>query len=179
MILAIVVDRQGWPIAWEVMPGNRVDGKAFQELIGLLRRRFQIGQVIVVADRGMISHNNLELLTEDSDSPFEYIVGCRMRKQKEITEEVLSRGGRYHEVSKKLRVKEVEVEGRRYVVCFNEEEAKKDKAARESMVRATIIDAISRNYNVTVIEDCVFDRIEISHKVSLLDMWMKYCDVIS
>ncbi len=46
-------------------------------------------------------------------------------------------------------------------------------------VRATIIDAISRNYNVAVIEDCVFDRIEISHKVSLLDMWMKYCDVIS
>jgi maleamate amidohydrolase len=46
-------------------------------------------------------------------------------------------------------------------------------------VRATIIDAISRNYNVAVIEDCVFDRIGISHKVSLLDMWMKYCDVIS
>lgn len=46
-------------------------------------------------------------------------------------------------------------------------------------VRATAIDAISRNYNVAVIEDCVFDRIEISHKASLLDMWMKYCDVIS
>lgn len=46
-------------------------------------------------------------------------------------------------------------------------------------VRATVVDAISRNYNVAVIEDCVFDRIEISHKVSLLDMWMKYCDVIS
>lgn len=136
VILAIVVDRQGWPIAWEVMPGNRADGKAFQELIGLLRRRFQIGRVIVVADRGMVSEQNLELLTEDSDSPFEYIVGCRMRKQKEVTEEVLSRGGRYHEVSPKLKVKEVEVKGHRYVVCLNEEEAKKDRAARESMVKA-------------------------------------------
>lgn len=46
-------------------------------------------------------------------------------------------------------------------------------------VRATVVDAISRNYNVAVIEDCVFDRIEISHKVSLMDMWIKYCDVIS
>lgn len=46
-------------------------------------------------------------------------------------------------------------------------------------VRATAIDAISRNYNVAIIEDCVFDRIEISHKTSLLDLWMKYCDVIS
>jgi nicotinamidase-related amidase len=46
-------------------------------------------------------------------------------------------------------------------------------------VRATVVDAISRNYNVAVIENCVFDRIEISHKVSLFDMWMKYCDLIS
>jgi len=136
VILAIVVDRQGWPIAWEVMPGNRADGKAFQALIGLLRRRFQIGRVIVVADRGMVSKENLELLTEDSESPFDYIVGCRMRKQKEVTEEVLSRGGRYHEVSQKLKIKEVKVKGHRYVVCLNEEEAKKDRMARESMVKA-------------------------------------------
>ena len=136
LILAIVVDRQGWPIAWEVMPGNRADGKVFRELIGILRRRFQIGRVIVVADRGMVSEENLELLTEDLASPFDYIVGCRMRKQKEVTEEVLSRGGRYHEVSQKLKVKEVEVKGRRYVVCLNEEEAKKDKVTRDSMVKA-------------------------------------------
>lgn len=46
-------------------------------------------------------------------------------------------------------------------------------------VRAAAVDAISRNYQVAVVEDCVFDRLEISHKVSLLDLWMKYCDVIS
>jgi maleamate amidohydrolase len=46
-------------------------------------------------------------------------------------------------------------------------------------LRATTVDAVSRNYNVAVVEDCVFDRLEISHKVSLLEMWMKYCDVIS
>jgi len=136
VILAIVVDRQGWPIAWEVMPGNRADSKAFRELIMLLRRRFQIGRVIGVVDRGMVSQQNLELMSQDEEFPFDYIVGCRMRKQKEVTEEVLSRGGRYHEVSKKLKVKEVEVKGHRYIVCLNEEEAKKDKVARESMVRA-------------------------------------------
>jgi transposase len=118
------------------MPGNRADNKAFRELIGLLRSRFQIGRVIVVVDRGMVSQQNLELMTQDEEFPFDYIVGCRMRKQKEVSEKVLSRGGRYHEVSKKLKVKEVEVKGRRYVVCLNEEEVKKDKAARESMVRA-------------------------------------------
>jgi nicotinamidase-related amidase len=46
-------------------------------------------------------------------------------------------------------------------------------------VRATCVDAISRNFDVAVVEDCVFDRISASHKVALLDLWMKYCDVIS
>lgn len=46
-------------------------------------------------------------------------------------------------------------------------------------VRATVIDAVSRNYNVAVIEDCVFDRIQLSHKAGLFDIWMKYADVIN
>ncbi|MFG6117975.1 isochorismatase family protein [Thalassobacillus sp. B23F22_16] len=46
-------------------------------------------------------------------------------------------------------------------------------------VRATAIDAVSRNFNVAVVEDCVYDRIELSHKASLFDLWMKYADVIN
>jgi maleamate amidohydrolase len=46
-------------------------------------------------------------------------------------------------------------------------------------VRATCVDAISRNFDVAVVEDCVYDRISASHKVALLDMWMKYCDLMS
>jgi len=46
-------------------------------------------------------------------------------------------------------------------------------------VRAACVDAVSRNFDAAVLEDCVYDRISISHKVALLDLWMKYCDVIS
>jgi len=45
-------------------------------------------------------------------------------------------------------------------------------------VRAACVDAVSRNFNVAVLQDCVYDRISASHKVALLDLWMKYCDVI-
>ena len=45
-------------------------------------------------------------------------------------------------------------------------------------VRAFCVDAVSRNFNVALLEDAVFDRISVSHKVALLDLWMKYCDVI-
>ncbi len=44
-------------------------------------------------------------------------------------------------------------------------------------VRATAVDAVTRNFNVGVVADAVYDRIELSHKAALLDLWMKYCDV--
>jgi len=46
-------------------------------------------------------------------------------------------------------------------------------------VRATCIDAVSYGFNAAVLEDGVADRIQTSHKASLLDLWMKYADVIT
>jgi transposase len=57
-----------------------------------------------------------------------------MRRQKEVNEEVLSRAGRYRTVRDNLEVKEVMVEDRRYVVCRNPEQAKRDKASREGLL---------------------------------------------
>jgi len=45
--------------------------------------------------------------------------------------------------------------------------------------RATAVDAVTRNYNTAMIEDAIYDRIQLSHKAALLDCWMKYCDVIN
>ena len=46
-------------------------------------------------------------------------------------------------------------------------------------VRATAIDGLSYKYNVFVVEECTFDRFELSHLVALWDMNAKYADVIS
>jgi len=46
-------------------------------------------------------------------------------------------------------------------------------------VRATVIDATSYRFKVGLIEDCTFDRFQISHKVNLFDMHVKYADVVS
>ncbi len=45
-------------------------------------------------------------------------------------------------------------------------------------VRATAVDAVTRGFRVAVVADAVADRIVASHKIALLDMWMKYTDVI-
>jgi maleamate amidohydrolase len=45
-------------------------------------------------------------------------------------------------------------------------------------VRATVVDAYSHNFRVTVVEDGCFDRSEASHAINLCDMNAKYADVV-
>jgi len=133
LVLGVAVKRKGWPVSWEVFPGNTADPEAFEAMITKMRTRFRIGRIIIVADRGMMEKKSLELLTS-GQTPYDYILGCRMRIQKEIGAEVLSRAGRYQEVAENLKVKEVLVGAHRYVVCLNEEEERKDEAAREAIL---------------------------------------------
>src|SRR5271169_2997183 len=84
----------------------------------------------------MISQNTIDDLEQQG---WPYILGARMRRQKEVREQVLTDRRRFqavHEARVKstdpapLKVKDVWVEKRRYVVCINEEEVEHDRAAR-------------------------------------------------
>lgn len=45
-------------------------------------------------------------------------------------------------------------------------------------VRATAVDAQQHGFDVVLPQECLFDRIEASHKIGLLDLWMKYAEVL-
>lgn len=51
-------------------------------------------------------------------------------------------------------------------------------ATTSGCVRATVLDAFSLNYRVTVAEEACFDRSQASHAVNLCDMQAKYADVM-
>lgn len=140
MVVAMVLDDEARPVCCELLPGNTADIKTLIPVIDRLRERFGITQVCVVADRGMISK---QTIVELGKRDIRYILGARLRNVKEIREEVLSRGGRYREVDgprvksndpSPLKVKQVLVEERRYIVCHNEEQARKDRADREAII---------------------------------------------
>jgi transposase len=133
MVMGAVLTGEGRPVCCELWPGNQADGTALLPVVDRLRQRFGLKRVCWVADRGMISAQTIEGLEKRK---LEYILGARMRRQKEVREEVLERGGRYQEVAENLRVKEVWVEDRRYIVCHNPQEALKDAADREAIVKS-------------------------------------------
>ena len=144
MVVGAVLDGEGRPLCCELWPGNVTDVKTLIPIVDRLRTRFQIRSICVVADRGMISKETIAQLQAD-ERQVHFILGARLRNVKEIYETVLSRGGRYrvvHEARQKstdsspLKVKEVRVGDHRYVVCLNDEQAKKDLADREAILSA-------------------------------------------
>jgi len=142
MVVAVVLDGRGRPICCELWPGNTTDVKTLLPVVDRLKQRFHITSICIVADRGMISAGTIAAL-QAAHRDTRYLLGARLRAVKEIYEEVLSRPGRYHEVygpkqtskdPSPLKVKEVRVHERRYVVCHNEDQAKKDAADREAIL---------------------------------------------
>lgn len=131
LVVGVVMRRDAMPVCCEIWPGNTSDIKTLVPIVKALKKRFEIRKVILVCDRGMVSKANLEELEK---AQFEYIVGMKMRGLVEVRDEVLGRAGRYQQVGPNLQVKEVSVEGRRYVICYNPEEAEKDRKDREAIL---------------------------------------------
>jgi len=140
MVVGAVIDDRGKPICCEMWPGNTTDVKTLLPVIDRLRKRFGISRFCVVADRGMISADTIEEL-ETRKIP--YILGTRMRRVKAIKFDVLSHGGRYREVYPEgvtskdpapLKVKEILHNQKRYIVCMNTRQARKDAADREAII---------------------------------------------
>lgn len=132
IIIGVVMTGEGKPICCEFWPGNMSDIIALKDIVKNLKERFSIGRVILVCDRGMVSKENISLLEEEG---FQYIFGVRMRRVKKIRRDILSRQGRYKKVKDNLKVKEVNLDGDRFVICLNPEEEKRDREVRETLIR--------------------------------------------
>jgi len=142
IVVGAVINEKGRPICCEMWPGNTADVKTLVPQADRFRNRFGIKKVCVVADRGMVSHDNLKNLEERGIS---YILGVRMRRVKEVRLDVLSKAGRYREVypessdrtkAAPLKVKEVNHNDTRYIVCLNERQARKDAVDRQAIIES-------------------------------------------
>jgi Transposase DDE domain len=141
MIVGVVVDAAGRPVCSETWPGSTADVSVLVPVIDRLRSRFGIGRVCVVADRGMISAPTIAALEERG---LEYVLGARERTDSLVRTVVLADDRPFTPLcipraggeETQLFIKEVQVEGQRYIVCRNEAEAEKDAADRRAIVEA-------------------------------------------
>ena len=142
MVVGALLDEWGRPLACEMWPGNTADVTSVVPVVSRLKSRFSATNFCIVADRGMISQATIRELEKEQLS---YILGVRMRRVNEVKNEVLLDRGDYQEVYPEspyskapspLKVKEVTINGTRYIVCRNERQARKDVIDREAIVES-------------------------------------------
>jgi hypothetical protein len=136
VVVALAVTRDGMPVRSWVLPGDTADVATVARIKEDLRA-WRLGRCVLVGDAGMYSADNLGELARGLGR---YILAVPMRRLKEVEGEVLARPGRYRKVAANLEAKEVWVgEGerrRRYVVCFNPEEAERQRQHRAAVLGA-------------------------------------------
>ena len=143
VVMGLLIDSNGIPISYELFPGNTNDFKTLEPVMRKLKADYGIKKVIITADRGLNSKQNLAFLKSVG---YEYVMAYKIRSSsKEIKEMVLS-GETYHTVSKDFKWKvcnfstSVNYEGRKVnledqmVITWSASREAKDRRDRERLI---------------------------------------------
>ncbi len=87
--IALVVTREGMPLSYEVVPGNRVDVTTVEEIVEAMEARFGLANRIWVLDRGMSSADNVAWLQETKRR---YLIGTPKSELKKWSHELAEAG---------------------------------------------------------------------------------------
>lgn len=87
--IALVVDRSGFPLGYEVFPGNRHDSTTVKTIVRLVEQTYGRADRIWVMDRGMVSEANLAFLRQ---SGRRYIIGTPKAMLKSVERDLLADG---------------------------------------------------------------------------------------
>jgi transposase len=143
VVLALVVNRDGLPFYWEVLPGATADVTTINWLIERLRGRFDVAQTTLVFDRGMVSADNLAALEGESikyisamdKSQIEGITGVDFSQfahldTAQVSEQATTLAG-FKKLNENTYYQAFPVVGdRRYILCFNPQLFKDQRTAR-------------------------------------------------
>jgi hypothetical protein len=134
VIVALAVTRDGMPVRSWVLPGDTADVTTVQRMKDDLRQ-MRLGRALFVGDAGLYARANLAELSKGAGR---YILATPIGRVKEIKDEVLSRPGRYAQITPNLRAKEVVIGAgerrRRYILCLNTEEAEREQRHRKEIL---------------------------------------------
>jgi transposase len=130
IVLGLLVDPEGIHLGFEVFPGNMVEGKTLASIVQKMREKFCVRRFIFVADRGLLSKDNLNTIREAKG---EFIVGMRIGKLGRKRPELYDRS-HFRPVAEGLEVFETTFGPDRGVVTWSQQRADRDRHVREDIL---------------------------------------------
>jgi len=141
ILFCMMIDKQKQPIGYRVFKGDTFEGHTFEHALDDLRKQYQIDTVVVVADRGMLSRNNIELTTSKG---YEFILGERLKTLPAAVQKQLLDLSTYtldwtysdnNGTEVCIKYTTLQHEGRTIIATYSADRAKKDKHDREERLK--------------------------------------------
>jgi transposase len=128
IILGLLVNIDGYPLAYCIHEGNKYEGHTMLPVVKEFVQKYQLNDFVVVADSGLMTEQNL---VEMEENGYQYIVGARIKSEsKSIKQWILSQP--------KIDRQIVELNkggDRRLLVGYTEDRSKKDASNRQKGVK--------------------------------------------
>lgn len=127
MVIALIVNSEGFPFSYETFNGNRADVSTIETILRMVERKYGKARRIWVFDRGIVSEENLAAIRKRDG---QYLVGTPRSQLKRFEAELLKDD--WVRVRPEVEVKQVSVpEGAEtYILCRTEGRKEKEKAIR-------------------------------------------------
>lgn len=138
MVIALIVNSEGFPFSYETFDGNRADVSTMETILRMVERKYGKARRIWVFDRGIVSEENLATIRKRGG---QYLVGTPRSQMKRFETELLNQDG-WAQVRPEVDVKKIVVpQGEEtYILCRTTGRKEKEKAIRSrfssSMERA-------------------------------------------
>lgn len=136
VVLTLFVTQQGLPVGYELFPGATFEGHTLIPILEKLKQRYQIEDVVFVADRGMLSEVNLSYLEKNK---FHYIVGGRLKSLRKLDQKtILDWVGEIREIAPDdtdHTFRFTAKNGRQVLLSYRGSRAKKDRVDREKSIQ--------------------------------------------
>jgi len=128
MVIALIVNREGFPFSYETFDGNRADVSTMESILRMVERKYGKARRIWVMDRGIVSEENLAAIRKRGG---QYLVGTPRRQMKRFEAELLKDD--WTQVRPDVEVKQVAIpQGEEtYILCRTAGRKEKEKAIRE------------------------------------------------
>lgn len=78
IVLGLLVSKGGYPLAYEIFEGKQYEGHTLLPVIEQFKARYQLDELIVVADAGLLSNDNIMQLQHKN---YQYIIGARIKNE--------------------------------------------------------------------------------------------------
>jgi transposase len=133
VIIALIVTPEGFPIAYEVMPGNTADKTTLKTFLERIEKQYGQAERIWVMDRGIPTEAVLEEMRQ-SDPPIYYLVGTPKGRLSQLEAQLLPLD--WQAVRPGVDVKLLPQEKELYVLARSHDRMHKERAMRQRSLRA-------------------------------------------